>query len=262
MEAVTAVLVERARAARGLPRMLTASAAAHATLILAVVLAPALLGRRASEAVRPVMTVSLGGAPGPRAGGMTLMGRPATRQPAALMESRRPAPVASEAARRPAMVLPTPGAKPAPPRSTAPPAPEPVEVPTHREQQPFGATATAADNPARGMGFGGLSTGGSGGTGGYLEISDFCCPDYLETVLQLVQRNWNPRQGINGETLLKFQIERDGRITEIELERSSGYAPLDLTAQRALFMTQRVQPLPAAFSDRRLTIHLRFQYAR
>jgi TonB family protein len=81
-------------------------------------------------------------------------------------------------------------------------------------------------------------------------------------MLQFVQRNWDKRQGIAGETQLKFLIQRDGRITGIELERSSGYAPLDLSAQRALFMTQRVQPLPAAFPDDHLTIHLRFEYQR
>jgi TonB family protein len=61
---------------------------------------------------------------------------------------------------------------------------------------------------------------------------------------------------------VKFRIQRDGRITEIELERSSGYAGLDLTAQRALFLTQRVTPLPSAFPDDHLTVHLRFPYQR
>jgi TonB family protein len=121
---------------------------------------------------------------------------------------------------------------------------------------------TAEVNPNQGLGFGGLSTGGGGGAGGYLDVQNFCCPDYLATMLQLIQKNWNSRQEVNGETIVKFQIQRDGRVTEIELEKSSGYAGLDLTAQRALFLTQRVLPLPSAFPDDHLTVHLRFPYQR
>jgi len=81
-------------------------------------------------------------------------------------------------------------------------------------------------------------------------------------MLQVVQKNWNAKQQVGGEALIKFRIQRDGRVTDIELERSSGYAALDLTAQRALFMTQRLPALPAAFSENQLTVHLRFQYQR
>ena len=44
---------------------------------------------------------------------------------------------------------------------------------------------------------------------------------------------------MTGEAVVVFRIQRDGRLTDIELERSSGYPALDLTAQRALFLTQR-----------------------
>ena len=74
--------------------------------------------------------------------------------------------------------------------------------------------------PASGQGFG-LSAGG-GGTGGYLDVANFCCPDYLATMIDLINRNWNSKQGARGTTLLKFDIERDGRITNIVVERSSG----------------------------------------
>ncbi len=262
MDAVTAVLVERSQAGRGLPRMLTVSTLAHVLLFGAMVIVPAIWGTRHGQDERTIMTISLGSAPGPRAGGMALEGRPPSREPAPPAETKRPAAARPEP-RKPAMVLPTPNAKAV--RKPASTTIEPAEKPERaapRETVPFGAQATGPDNPARGMGFGGLSTGGMGGAGGYLEISNFCCPEYLDAMLQVVQRNWSAKQGLAGETLLKFQILRDGRITNIELEQSSGYAPLDLTAQRALFMTQRVQPLPAAFPDRQLTIHLRFEYHR
>jgi len=75
-------------------------------------------------------------------------------------------------------------------------------------------------DPNRGMGFGGLSTGGGLGTGSYLDVKNFCCPDYLVTMLQLIQSNWRAQQQVVGEAMVVFRIQRDGRLTEIELERS------------------------------------------
>ena len=115
-----------------------------------------------------------------------------------------------------------------------------------------------AETGGRGTGFG-LSTGG-GGTGGYLDVADFCCPEYLGTMLQLLQRNWASRQEVSGATMMKFTIQRDGRITDIALETSSGYAALDLSSQRALLLTRQLPPLPRPFGEDHLTVHLNFQY--
>jgi TonB family protein len=220
---------------------------------------------KAVDDLRPVMTISLGGAPGPRAGGMTMMGRP-IQATVPLAEARRPEPLRPPAAKPPAMVLPDPKAR----TSRTPPKPAVPSDGTVARAVPAagsgatrpGASAQAVPDPNRGMGFGGLSTGGGGGAGGYLDVKNFCCPDYLVTLLQIIQKNWSARQEVGGESLVRFRIQRDGRITDIELERSSGYAALDLTAQRALFLTQRVPPLPSAFPDDHLTVHLRFEYLR
>jgi len=258
MEAVTSVLLERARHEQGLPRYVTASFAAHIVLIVLIVAIPAFTDRPSRSDLREVMTISLGGAPGPNAGGMTMMGsppRPAPPPTAPRIEPRSPAPAAPPATKTPAMTLPTATrAARTPPK----PVPEPPQP-----QSTAGRGAQAADvNPNRGMGFGGLSTGGGGGGGSYLDVANFCCPDYLVTMLQLIQGNWSARQAVGGEALVVFRIQRDGRLTDIELERSSGFPALDLTAQRALFLTQRVPPLPAAFPDDHLTVHLRFEYRR
>ena len=108
----------------------------------------------------------------------------------------------------------------------------------------------------------GLSMGGGGGTSGYLDVQNFCCPDYLATMIQLIQKNWNGRQNTPGATLMKFTIQRDGRLTDVELERSSGYFALDQTAQRSLLVTRQLPPLPGAFPEPTLTVHLTFQYER
>jgi TonB family protein len=125
--------------------------------------------------------------------------------------------------------------------------------------EPQTGSATA-DTGAKGMGFG-LTTGG-GGTGGYLDVGNFCCPEYLTTMLSLIQRNWNSQQQVAGQTVVKFTIQRDGRITDVEVERPSGYFALDQTAQRALLMTRQLPPLPAQFTEPQLTVHLIFRYER
>ena len=265
MEAVTSVLLERARHDRGLPRMVTASLVGHIALIAALAAASAISVRTREADLRDVMTISLGGAPGPNAGGMTMMGSPA-RPPAAAPPAavKQPSPVVPPpSAARPAMTLPT--TKPArTPARPAKPAPGPAAgAPAAAPAAPAG-TAPGGDalNPNRGMGFGGLSTGGGMGAGSYLDVKNFCCPDYLVTMLQLIQGRWNASQQVTGEAVVVFRIQRDGRLTDIELERSSGYPALDLTAQRALFQTQRVPPLPSAFPDDHLTVHLKFEYRR
>ena len=74
MEAVTSVLLERARHDRGLPRMVTASLVGHVALLAVLAAVSAISARTIDPDLRDVMTISLGGAPGPNAGGMTMMG--------------------------------------------------------------------------------------------------------------------------------------------------------------------------------------------
>jgi TonB family protein len=256
MEAVTDILVQRTRVASGLQRMVVVSLAIHAVAGVAMVLMPS--GVYEDRNPRTVMTISLGGAPGPRAGGMTPMGGRPIQAPPAVAPTR--APVAPPAAKTPQMALPDPKAKPAPrdkvtdnPWATKSTTPVRGPVPT--------PGSAVAETGARGVGFG-LTTGG-GGTGGYLDVGNFCCPEYLTTMLQLIQRNWSAQQQVGGQTLMKFRIQRDGRLSDVEVERSSGYPALDLTAQRALFVTRQLPPLPAQYTEsNQLTVHLVFNYQR
>jgi TonB family protein len=261
MEAVTSVLLERARHDGGLPRMVTASLVGHVALIAILAAASAISVRTRPADLREVMTISLGGAPGPNAGGMTMMSRPARPRPEAPPEPvKKPPPVVPPpAAAKPAMTLPATTRPAKAPTKPAKPAADSGAAPAARAAA---AAPSEAPNPNSGLGFGGLSTGGGMGSGSYLDVQNFCCPDYLATMIQVIRGNWSARQEVAGETLVGFRIQRDGRLTDIEVERSSGYPALDLTAQRALFVTRRLPPLPAAFPDDHLTVHLRFEYVR
>jgi TonB family protein len=59
---------------------------------------------------------------------------------------------------------------------------------------------------------------------------------------------------------VKFTIQRDGSLTNVELERSSGTTPLDLAAMRAVLTTKTLPPLPEAFPNPTLPVHLNFEY--
>ncbi|MGE3277165.1 MAG: TonB family protein [Vicinamibacterales bacterium] len=260
MDTVSQVIVGRTHDAGGLDRMLGYSAVAHLVLITAVALMPAMaIPQSEPEAV---MTISLGGAPGPRNGGMTpLGGRPVQQvQPP---EARPvPQPVRAPAAREPEMVEPKREA----PRKTE----TKVQTAPVQKRTPVSRTPTTgeevrqgnavADTGGRGQGFG--LTQGGGGTGATVDVGDFCCPDYLTTMLDLINRNWSSKQQVAGTTIMKFTIQRDGLITGLSTARSSGYPALDLLAQRALVLTKQFPPLPAQFTNSSLTVTLTFEYER
>lgn len=255
MDAVTPIIVDRARRPDGLRRMIMISFAVHAvaTVLLLMMPAPSI----EDTTPKQVMTISLGGAPGPRNGGMTTMGGQA-KQAAPLNSRPLDVPAATKA---PEMVLPKVVTK-AEPRKQAPP--KEAKESARTKPAPTAAQAqegnTAIDTGAKGPGFG-LTTGG-GGTTGYLDVQNFCCPEYLSTMLQLIQQNWSQHQSVAGQTTMKFTIQRDGRISDVQVERSSGYFALDQSSQRALLLTRQLPPLPPAFTEQSLTIHLIFQYER
>jgi TonB family protein len=262
MEPVTAVLLERQREAANLRPMLTGSILVHAAGIALLLIAPARFMRARDTAPRTVMTISLGGgAPGPRTGGMTpLSGRPVqTAAPAPDVKQR--APITPPAAKTPEMVLPNKSktARPAP-KDVIKAAPEDARGRTATRGAEVKAGTALAQTGSNFTGIGGLASGGQGGVGGYLDVGNFCCPDYIETMKDLIFRNWNARQGVSAQNMVKFTIQRDGTLTDIEVEQRSEYPMVDLASERALRLTARLPPLPAAFPNSTLTVHLRFQY--
>jgi TonB family protein len=257
MDAVSAVLVQRARDTERMTPLVGWSALVHVAITLVVAIVPASwLGSIAREP-EVVMQISLGGAVGPRDGGLaTLGGRPV--QEAQPLESKRTIePVRPPAAKAPEMIEPT---KTAPKKLTPTAKVEAKDprsrTPTKGEKVEQGSAV--AQTAGRGQGFG-LSSGG-GGTGGYLDVANFCCPDYLATMIDLINRNWNSKQGARGTTLIKFDIERDGRISNVMIEKSSGVQALDYFSQRSLALTRQFPPLPAAYPNERLTLHLYMDY--
>jgi TonB family protein len=258
IETVSDIITARSREPEGLHRMIALSVSAHVLMLAVLMFAPK--PDFTDDTPRTVMTVSLGGAPGPRTG-MTPIGGRAVQAPQPI-ESRRSRAETAPAPKAPEMSLPRPNERPrqsqarptqAPRESTAR---TPSTGPDPREGN------ARAETGARGQGFG-LSAGGGGGTGGAkLDVANFCCPEYVSTFVQRIQQNWNQNQGVTAEVVVKFTIQRDGTITDVQVERPSGFIALDMAAQRAVLATARVPPLPTQFTNPTLTVHLTFDYNR
>ncbi len=252
-EAVTDIIVSRSRP-DGLGTMVLWSLGIHAVIVGGLMVMPE---RASDEAPRTVMTISLGGAPGPKTDGMTQMGGRAV-QAAAEETPRIQTPPAPE---RPAMTIPEPNARVRPERPRARQAPAESnarELSTGDEPR---EGSTRSETQVRGAGFG-LAT--AGGSGGPIEVDavDFCCREYLVQLRDVIQRNWQQRQNLVGMTQVKFTIRRDGLLEDIQVERGSGFTALDLASQLAVQRTRQVAPLPQQYPNPTLTVHMKFEYQR
>lgn len=262
---VTDVLRDRSHAPTGLRQMVTISLAAHLAAVTLVILAPGRWARSPIERPHNAMTITIGGAgEGPRNGGMT----PAAAQPVQVatppeVNPKREA-VRPPAAATPEMVVPT-KAKPTKTAPTARPvvrqAPDQARGTTPTRGAQVTAGSALANTGPRGQGFG-LSTGGGAGTGSFLDVADFCCPDYIVTMVDRIRSIWAQNQGATGQVVIKFTILRTGQIAPeaTSIEQRSGVTALDLAALRAVLMTRSLPPLPDAFPNPTLTVHLSFQY--
>lgn len=260
MEAVVSdILRSRQQEPKGLKQTALVSFCVHVAALGTIALLPSIMPPR-QQAPRVVMNISLGGTPGPATGGTQMLGgrRIDAAQPSATPEVAKttlPSP-----APQPKMTLPDPRQKPRTPPRNAAASKDPKGTPAGRGAEAQAGT-TRVETGARGEGFG-LSSGGGGGDGGVRVDGNFCCPEYLVDMRDRIRRNWNERQQTAGVVLMKYSIQRNGQITDIEVERSSGNPVLDLTSQRALLTTKSLAPLPAAYPERQLTVHLTFEYVR
>ena len=262
MEAVVSdILQSRRREPEGLKKTAMISLGAHAAAFVLLFLIQSVMPAAVRQP-RVVMNISLGGAPGPKTGGMQMIGgRPIqAAQPSSepqIAKTTLP-PVAQTP---PKMALPDPKAKPRTPLKPTVSSKDPKGTAAGRGFETQQGTARV-DTGAKGQGFG-LSSGGAGGDGGVkLDVDNFCCPEYIGDMRERIIKNWNQNQKMSGTVTMKFVIQRNGQITEIQVGESSGNTVLDLAAQRALINTRMLAPLPSGYPGQRLGVQLQFEYFR
>ena len=258
---VTDVLRDRMQTPAGLQRTISLSVAVHLALAAALVATRGgLLARR--DVSPTLMTISLSGNAGPENGGMTALGGRPVQAVTPPDEAPKREAVRAPAAKTPEMTVPLPNAKQVKttPGPTVKLAPDEARgrTPTKGKEPAFGGAI--ADTGVRGQGFG-LSTGGGSGSGSSLELTgDFCCPEYLATMITRIRSAWNQNQGATGTSLIRFTITRDGSITGATIFKPSGTVTLDTAALRAVLATRTLPPLPDAFPNPTLTMRLSFEY--
>jgi TonB family protein len=258
---VTDVLRDRMHEPGGLERMATVSVVVHGLLIATMLLAPSMWLKTGPEAPKTTMMITLGGgAPGPVSGGLTPEGGKPIQAQRPAEEAPKPEALRPPAAKTPEMTLPEKDAKPQK-NATTPVKEAPSDArgktPTRGAETAPGSAA--AETSVRGTGFG-LSTGGNAGAGVSLNMGDFCCPEYLNTVVRRITSIWDPRVGATGVVIVRFTIDRSGLIRDVVPEQSSGNVIMDLNAQRALLRIRQFPPLPAEYTNPNLTLRINFRY--
>ena len=259
MDAVTEILLDRSRDAQNISRMVVLSLALHGVLLSALIILPHEFAKAPES--KNIMTISLGGAPGPVQGRLAMADK-AVQQVAP--DTTKPKPDTPPALTKPEMVEALKTAKPQP-KTPAKPEPKKEATPLHGAKPTQGEEvkpgSARVETHGAAIPFGGLATGGGGGGAAYTDVKDFCCPEYLQSVTEQIRRNWQQNQGQDGTAQIAFTIHRDGTITNVVAEQGANPI-LVLASQRAIVTTQRVGPLPAAFTGDHLTVHLGFQYQR
>jgi TonB family protein len=259
---VSDILRDRMDEPGGLQKMAAVSALAHVAAFAAMVLAGGGAFGGSSQAERPIMTISLGGgAAGEDTGGMTTMASRPVQAPAPIVAPKRPEPLRMPAQQAPKMTVPVPNAPRVARGAEVKNAPEEARgsTPTRGAEPAFGTAL--ADTGVKDGGFG-LATGGGNGTGSRLDVANFCCPEYIATMVQRVRSNWSDRAENPGSAFIKFTIQRDGTITNVAVDQASPYFVHNQNAQRAVMLTRQLPPLPPAFTNPSLTVYLEFIYTR
>ena len=89
-----------------------------------------------------------------------------------------------------------------------------------------------------------------------LDNPDFTYAYYLDRMLSLIDANGLDRHGSGVKATIFFRIGRDGKMTDLQVEQSSGYNSFDLAALRAVQNAAPFPPLPRAYKHEDLGVHL------
>lgn len=167
--------------------------------------------------------------------------------PAAKLGVEKPKPPAAKPKPEPKKVAPKPEPKPEAPAL-------PVARPKKAEPEPQPSEPLAEE---AGVPTGALSGLALGAPVARLDNPDFTYGYYVDQMLALISRHWvRPPVGGGIEAWIHYRIERDGRILDVEIIRSSGINSFDLAALRAVQSSTPLPPLPRAYREDSLGVNL------
>jgi TonB family protein len=116
----------------------------------------------------------------------------------------------------------------------------------------YGQFSTGAGEA--GIGFGDAAFGDRYGT-------------YVNAITRAISGNWlrsmvDSRIQRAPRVYLTFNIGRDGTISGVEVQQSSGVPSLDRSAQRAVLASNPLPPLPADYRGSTVNVIFYFEYSR
>ncbi len=150
------------------------------------------------------------------------------------------------------------------------------------KKAPPDASAKEGSDKASGKGPGtgsGVRIGGGGGSGSgsgadsgsafssQIGLSNFPFTYYLQNIINRVSSNWFTSlvdPGIAGSFMVTvhFRIHKNGQVSDLKVEETSGIRSLDMSALRAIQSSAPFPPLPRAYEDDYLGIYLIFEHSK
>ncbi|MDH4195964.1 MAG: TonB C-terminal domain-containing protein [Candidatus Aminicenantes bacterium] len=259
-------------------RAVVISSVLHVLLFVFVVTAPGLPVRPKKGLVQYVSFLGFPGGGGSGSGGPGGAAPKAATPPAAKKETLRDLTLASKVKpQEPPASLRYPVEKPKRDKSAPPEKKAAITRPDIGLKPPGEETSGEVQGASQGGsgvrvglgggGEGGGIGGGGGGFGGSGGLANFPFAWYVQVIMNRVSANWftslvDPGVAGTYQTVLYFRIHRDGSVTDLKVETSSGIASLDVSAQRAVQSSAPFPPLPGEYEDQFLGIHLIFEHSK
>jgi TonB family protein len=133
---------------------------------------------------------------------------------------------------------------------------DPSSVLVMPKTQPGGASGGARLRGLAGLGGSGLDGGfAPNRRGGHVDVGPLSFDSqwyewgpYAAEMLRRIRYHWEipeiAMMGVGGVVRIRFYIERDGRVSGVEIERESGHPSMDFAARDAIIHASPLPPLP------------------
>ena len=94
-----------------------------------------------------------------------------------------------------------------------------------------------------------------------LNVSDFPFAWYLSRVQAKVTERWAGKALPGQQPVAVFEISREGQVSKLSIEKTSGNSYYDQAALRAITEANPFPPLPPEFTGQTLRVHLGFNFS-
>jgi len=94
-----------------------------------------------------------------------------------------------------------------------------------------------------------------------LNVSDFPFAWYLSRVQAKVTERWAGKALPGQQPVAVFEISREGQVSKLAIEKTSGNSYYDQAALRAITEANPFPPLPPEFTGQTLRVHLGFNFS-